>query len=299
MPSEIVESMPEPTEVVEDTHEAEQPSLDDDGFARGTAAIEDLLEPEKDEEEVSPEPTAGVQTAVETPDDQSRAAETPAAPVEGEPPVAPSEAPSTPKTPEPETPPAAAAPQLPTTEQIIERRQQIADQISERYSLTEDEHAEILTDPKALPKMVGKLYMDIYDAVNASIMQRIPQVVADVQRLTTTVQQHENQFFTKWPDLKASPDRLAKVQEIAKVFRQMNPKATPEQFIDNVGAMAMWQLGLVQQGQPAPAPQTRPGPVSNPQRFTPSAPGASASSPTPSSQTNEFAELAMFEEKDI
>lgn len=328
----------EPTTTVVETPPAEpvvEPKLDEPGFEpideEGIAELLSVEEGEQDEDDLEAPPIpskqgqagesgqtppASTEPPVSSPSPVGEPP-TPAKPAEPAEPAKPVDAvakpPETPQAQEPEggKPPVAPAqepqaqPEAPkgaTPEEIAVKRQALVDDVAGRYSLSEEQADQLSTNPnKVLPQMVGELYADIYDAVVSTMRTQIPGMIQQFSTYREQVSEGENAFFTRWPELKKKPEYSQDVQTIAATYRQLNPHVSREQFIEEVGAMAMWKLGLA--GQASATLPTEPAPAAPPEprqgRFVPAAPGASATaarqSPAPSGDAAMYAELADVE----
>lgn len=227
-------------------------------------------------------------------------AEPPAVPAPAEPPVA-AQPPVQPPAP-PVEPPAQPVPQPPaevplTAEQVRAKRDAVVESIASKYSFTEQEAAQLATEPeKILPKMVGRLFVDVYDAVAASMAQVVPNLVHQYVTARQVEQSNEEAFFKRWPSLK-DQKYYPVIRQAATIYRQMNPNATLEDIVEKTGAMTMASLGLQPQ-PPAAAPTPQPVRTTPSRPFVPASPGGVA--PVPASidrPRNEFEELALYEEK--
>ena len=197
--------------------------------------------------------------------------------------------------PQPPVEPQAKPAGPPTTEELLKVREDIRKQIRDRYTVPDEQKEALLTEPeKVLPDMASRIMMDTYDAVMASVVQQLPQLVAAVQQQFQASSSLEQRFYQAWPKLK-DPKFRETIRRVATTYRQLNPKAKPEQFIKEVGAQASFILGVPpdatqptqqqQQARPAPRPA-----------FTPAAPGA-ASGGTPAQPTSFFDQLAKETEE--
>lgn len=287
-PAVVVETPPTETPTPEPTPDTES------RFQEGEDAISDILSDDFDEEP-TPEP--------KPPLDDRSSTEVRATPSAPEIPV--KEAPaSAPKPPEikpepvakPATPPAAPTATPLTTEELLKRRGELVDNISKQYHLTDEQADMLVTNPnEVLPKLAGNLFMNVYDAVYSAVLQQVPLVVNQMASSQAAATNAENTFFGRWSQLK-KPEYRTAIESIGRAYRQANPKASKEEFIEQVGAMASFQLGLLPQAVASPQPV--PAAPSNPQRFTPAAPGAAVGRTPQASHANEFEELAFWEEKD-
>lgn len=121
------------------------------------------------------------------------------------------------------------------------------------YRLTEEEMALMDTSPQeVIPKMMSKVYLDAVSASLTQFLTYLPRMVRQVNEQDKVNQEAEDSFFGRWEQLK--PHKEA-VMKIGQVYRQMNPAASAEQFINEVGAAAMVSLRLDPTGsKPAATP---------------------------------------------
>lgn len=203
-------------------------------------------------------------------------------------------APSQPSPANQEVPRPAAEPasQSPTRDEL---RARALVELEKRYALTEDDATAVLSEPeKVLPQFFSKLYVDIYENVLNSLQVALPQMVSQVQASESVASQNERDFYAAWPKLQ---EHTQMVERFGQMYRQMNPQATKEQFINDVGAQAMVALKLPIEGVTQPAAQ--PESVVRVPPYTPPRGG-----PTPAPQgprpVNPWAQMAEeFEEDDL
>jgi hypothetical protein len=108
--------------------------------------------------------------------------------------------------------------------------------------------------------LAAKVHLEVVQNVLGTLAQTLPGVVMGVQ---TAQQQHGEligKFFEAWPTLDRNAD-VGTVTELARLYRAQNPKASFDDMVKNVGAMAVVKLGKLPQApvaqqaaQPAVAP---------------------------------------------
>ncbi len=198
----------------------------------------------------------------------------------------------------------APSPQLTDDEirdRIMKARKEVVDFMAGRYKLSEEDAALLQTAPEqVLPRMAANLYADVYDAVFQTINAQLPQLIRGV------LTQHESQrqfwatFFEKWPMLN-KPEYREPIGRAIQLYRQLNPKASAQQMVDDVGA----QVAIMVKAIPSPtvtqaerpaAPALSPQAAARP--FVPASPGASSAPIQPSQvASNFFEELSREFEK--
>ena len=140
-----------------------------------------------------------------------------------------------------ETPPAPETPQLSDT-QRQELRSQAVEQLAKSYEFDEETAAELETNPaKVIPKLAAELQVRVYENVVSTIMQQLPGALDGVVRSKETAARRENAFFSRWPELKGYKKQTL---QMAQMWRQMNPSASEDVAIEEVGKVAMAALGL-------------------------------------------------------
>lgn len=158
------------------------------------------------------------------------------------------------------------------------------------YQMTDEQITAFEDDPgKMLPQFAARVHMQAMQATTVQVSRLLPQMIQAISNQTDTSAQFENQFDKAWPDLAENKDM---VMRVGAVYRQMNPKASAEQFINDVGAQVMVAVG--KQGMQTPAVAE----VQSPQNLAPHTPAGvgGAAKVTPKATTNEFS--LMSEELD-
>lgn len=174
-----------------------------------------------------------------------------------------------------------------------ERRKGFITQLVNQYKVPEDKVALLEAEPATyLPELAAQLHANILEAAVNGIMAEMPRMWAGYQAAEQRYAANERAFYTKWPELQ-KPEYGQVVASFAQTFRQLNPKATEQQVIDQVGIMAMTHLGL--SGQPAAVPVGVPPVV--PSSPVPIVPGGGAPQ-LPQAQTPNPWELLSQEDMD-
>jgi hypothetical protein len=174
-----------------------------------------------------------------------------------------------------------------------------------QYKLSPEQQEQLISDPAALiSNLMAQVHVNVTAALTKVMATHVPATVAGVTEATRVAQERENSFFAAWPNLKRSEKaHYDAVVAYGKVFNQMNPKATAQDFIKEVGMMASVRLGLPLQPQTpqgGAAPQVRtPGPVVRQvaAAFQPGgARAAGAPPPVAKSEWEQFAQFIQLEE---
>lgn len=159
----------------------------------------------------------------------------------------------------------------------------------EVYQMTEEQAQAFEDNPQAeLPKLAARLHMQVLQASVLRVAQLLPELVSNIQQQQSAAQTTEQKFYEAWPDLAESREV---VQRIGSVYAQMNPNATVEDFIKDVGAQAMvatGKLDALQQPQKEQPAQKEP--------HKPAAALGKGSSRAETKPRGEFAILATLDE---
>jgi len=284
-----VESTSESTPEV--TPEPETPLAQDLSF---------LSELEEELEDIDPP-----QEPVQEPEPTSVVEPTPAEPKEPEgeitPPVE-----ATPSTAaEPVQPPAEPVVEPPATVEPVPQLTQ--EQLTEQYTkwrtetegllatqnyAIDEQMAEDLNENmgEVIPKLMAKVHLSAVTAAIGHMMTTLPQAVEKALQVREANKTSEDTFYNTWPQL----DRVKHHETIVRLgmaYRHVDPNASLETFVKNVGAQAMVALKIPTEA-PAVVPQA-PAPAP----FQP----AAASPPVggPAVKENVFSQLDReFDEED-
>lgn len=172
----------------------------------------------------------------------------------------------------------------------MQRRGEVIKTLSETTFALDDATAEeIEANPKALSRLAAHVYLTALENANAAFAeqmnQNLPVMVDALLTQRKSQEGREDQFYSAFPALK---DHAAKINEMAPVFRQLQPTLSPDDFIKQFGEYAHLALGVAKP-QAAPAAPT-------PRAIAPHTPigaGVSHAAPVkPSAPSNPFAALA-------
>lgn len=169
-------------------------------------------------------------------------------------------------------------------------------ELAEGHFKMDPKHVEMMeAEPQkfaqeVLPQLAAKVYLDTVTAAVSAIQSYLPQYMEGILLQRTEAQKAEDEFFGAWKQLDKT-QHLAKVMEIGQTFRAMNPKASKEDYIKTVGAMAVLQLGLPLVADGPPAPAAAAAPAQRP--FVPVGTSGPRAAPAPSPNGNIFASPAL------
>lgn len=261
--------------------ESEKPSQDDFADDSEELALADMFSTSVTEP-AAPDPAAkveGAQAPPVTAEGSTPPVAAPAATVPTPPPVAapvaqppqgvqaqqPAQTPATQQAPSQQTPQTTdegdGFTQLDTL--IEQQRPKVIEALAHQsYQLTEDELNGLQEDPgKTVPKLLARAHVNAVQGVLRHVAQQLPAMMAGMLQLREQNKQREDQFWGAWPQLDRQK-HAAQVTQVARVFRQLNPTADMNTFVQHVGAQVMLMNGLhrapasvqPQVTQPRPAP---------------------------------------------
>lgn len=121
------------------------------------------------------------------------------------------------------------------------------------YALSEDDAARLQTEPElVLPQLAAKMHMTVMQNALEAVQRMIPQMLQPELKRGETESKAQDMFFKVNSDLDPKK-HLPKIIEAGKLYRQMNPKATPEEAAQAIGQIVRVGLGL--KTQPTAPPQ--------------------------------------------
>jgi len=143
----------------------------------------------------------------------------------------------------PQVPEEPEAPE-PTPEDLQAQREQARRELAERFRLSDEQAEALLMNPnEVLPQLVADVFLDVYDQVVGAIQAKLPDVVAGILEQQRVLNEERESFFREWPEL-AKEEYQPVIQRIKEAYWQMNPKASREQAIKEIGAQAWVALRL-------------------------------------------------------
>lgn len=130
--------------------------------------------------------------------------------------------------------------------QVNANREALIDSMakSPQFQLSEAEAAAFEEDPIGfLPRYTAKMFMTTYTAAVSKALEMVPHLVQRHLDATKANTSAEDTFYGAWKQI----DRVKHadtVNRFALAYRQLNPQATQEQLIQDVGTMVVTRLGL-------------------------------------------------------
>jgi hypothetical protein len=97
------------------------------------------------------------------------------------------------------------------------------------------------------------MHADMVAAVAQGVIQQVPQMIELATRQAHARQNFNRAFYTAWPQL-GKREYVPNVQNTLRAYRQLNPTASMEQTIQEVGAMVSVQLRVAPPGMMQVAP---------------------------------------------
>lgn len=179
-------------------------------------------------------------------------------------------------------------------EDFVKKQEAFIAEASKQYELTDEQAIQLATEPnKVLPRLAAQLQANILQqtvqTMTQMMQQFLPQYLEHFTSVRETTNKAEESFFSKWSELREHKDR---VMEVGRIYRQMKPQATADDFIRDVGIQVWMGVGLpVEKLAAKLSPTSRPAPVPAPtqtqQIFSPANPGG-RTAPVAAKPSNPF-----------
>lgn len=166
--------------------------------------------------------------------------------------------------------PAATPPGRLTPEQLVA-------QLAQSYQLDEQTREAWLDNaPEVLPKLLAQQHVRVAKEILGTLQKVLPGIVGNLVKQGSTRQNFTQAFYKRWPTLRSHHKA---VEQAIRVQRSVNPGATLEELIEQVGLTVSVMNKLPIEGVTPPA-VSAPG---APAPFTPAAPtGAAPAAPAKS-----------------
>jgi len=133
-------------------------------------------------------------------------------------------------------------------EKLAEERKKLVAELEKRFAISEEEAEELIAEPqKVLPRFKAQLMVELYENLLRAVHTTVPAIVDSVQQYRSQADEYERAFFERWPELKDEKYQDALLR-MATAYRQANPDASPEDFIEEVGAQAMVRFKITPKG---------------------------------------------------
>ena len=185
--------------------------------------------------------------------------------------------------------PQVEAPAEPVQEPIPSKEDQRAlyaqrfNTLQNSYQLSKADADLMQVEPEAvLPRVLAGVHMSVFNQVMEQVQQQMSLQVPTLIEQDRSRRADTDEFYNRWPKLK---DHHAEVTNFAGVWRQMNPQATKDVAVKDIGKHVMIALGYpLEGGVEAP-------PVNVTPAFSPAPPTSVVPAPAPR-RLNQFEVLA-------
>lgn len=174
-----------------------------------------------------------------------------------------------------------------------ENKQKLEQEVAlNHYNLSDDQQVRLDDgDVTLLPELMAKVYTDATTSAVSHMISQFPRLIEEALQNRETTNNNEQVFFKQWPQLNVK-DHGDTIQHFGNLYRQMNPQASPEEFIRDVGAQTIVALKL-ETGVKTETPK-----VEEVKPFQPASAGGTTMLATPTN--NPFEQMASeFEAEDI
>ena len=172
--------------------------------------------------------------------------------------------------------------------------------LEQTYALSEDDVNAMITEPETvLPKLLARVHTNVLANMAQGMVQQLPLMIHQVTQQQQAITEYNRAFYSKWEALRGHEDV---VNRFSQLYQQLNPGATMEQAISEIGAQVMVALRKPIQGHPQPVPAA--GTAVTQQKSVPPPPpparpgGSAPPKQAPVSQDNIFMQMAEEMEAD-
>lgn len=123
---------------------------------------------------------------------------------------------------------------------LNEKRGETIDVLAQsHYAFDDEQFRELDENPReAIPKIIAGVYLDAVQGSVAAILGQMPQIITALESRKTEDLAAENKFYEQFPLLAAKPEYKAHVTKVSIMHRKLNPKATLDEMIRDVGLQA-------------------------------------------------------------
>lgn len=161
------------------------------------------------------------------------------------------------------------------------------------YPLSEEDLTAVNTEPeKILPQLMARVHVNAVQGVLRHIAQQMPVVFNGLYEARERNRTMEDSFYRAWPQLDKAKHQQQIVQ-VGRVWRQMNPGGSTEDFVKQVGAQVVFLNGLHQQQPPASGQRPVTGTPARAPAFQPAG-AAQTGGPAAKQQVNGWDQIAQL-----
>lgn len=163
------------------------------------------------------------------------------------------------------------------------------------FKLSEADAQALETDAVGfIPKLLSRMYVRSQAAALNQMQRVVPAMLQNQMRIMQRNSVNENKFYTRWPSIDRAT-HAETVGRLARTYRQMNPAASLDQMVEDLGPIVMMTAkiapGAAPNGHaPGVAAQTRPSPSQSP--FRPAGTSAGGGAPQPGTDQNPWGGLS-------
>ncbi len=168
------------------------------------------------------------------------------------------------------------------------------------FALTPEDMEALNTDAvSVIPKLMARSFVRSQQNMLAQLSRSVPQMIERHMKSVQKNDENSSKFYTRWPSIeKAKHGEL--VNQLAHTYRGMNPQATLDQMIEQLGPIVMMTAKIQPSVAPAPASNGAAGaPASRgpqPSPFQPAAAAAIAGTPPTEAEQNPWGILGGHDE---
>lgn len=145
------------------------------------------------------------------------------------------------------------------------------------FALSQQDIEALETDaPAHIPKLLARAYVKTMANTMAQMNRVIPAMVQKITAVQKRNTENEGKFYSRWPMIDRAQHGET-VARLARTYRQMNPSASLDQMVEELGPVVMMTAKIplsatAVASNGAAAPPTR----TPPQGFRPALPGTTA-----------------------
>jgi hypothetical protein len=152
--------------------------------------------------------------------------------------------------------PAEQSQELSFAEQWAQGEESLISSLAERYAISEADAEMLATNPEqVLPRLAARVLYDAIASVHKQLSEFGPQMIQGHMARIEGNRKNEADFFNLNPGLKdITEEQKEAIGQIALLYRKMNPQASREQVLKDVGLLAHQKFGIAfQNAQPQAA----------------------------------------------
>lgn len=126
----------------------------------------------------------------------------------------------------------------------------LIESVAQRYALSNEEREALETDVVGtVPRLLAKLHVRVMTNVLNQMAQNIPHMIERQMRVSKANAENADKFYSRWTDIKKDVHGET-VMRLGALYRQMNPNASMEQMIEELGPLVMLQAKITPSQKP-------------------------------------------------